>query len=185
MTLALALTSGATLLLLAVHVYRPASSFLVFCFVKLTPEPIAIPSRVHVIFGSGCPDARQDNVKDPLSLTVASFGLEVTCGGTGGWMCHSIQSVSQSQLPQNYKWCTVIRIGNQLSSDHTKPWKAKFFALCDVMFLVRLQEKFEIDHSWESIVQHQALCSVRHVARATSRFCDWHGRGHSRAKEAS
>ena len=24
-----------------------------------------------------------------------------------------------------------------------------FFMLCDVIFLVRLQEKFEIDHSWE------------------------------------
>ena len=30
-----------------------------------------------------------------------------------------------------------------------KLWKAKFFTLCDVIFLVRLQEKFEIDHSWE------------------------------------
>ena len=25
----------------------------------------------------------------------------------------------------------------------------KFFILCDVIFLVRLQEKFEFDHSWE------------------------------------
>ena len=25
--------------------------------------------------------------------------------------------------------------------------KTKFFILCDVIFLVRLQEKFEIDHS--------------------------------------
>ena len=28
-------------------------------------------------------------------------------------------------------------------------WKATFFLLCDAIFLVRLQEKFEIDHSWE------------------------------------
>ena len=27
--------------------------------------------------------------------------------------------------------------------------KAKFFSMCDAIFLVRLQEKFEIDHSWE------------------------------------
>ena len=27
--------------------------------------------------------------------------------------------------------------------------KAKFFILCDVIFLVRLQGKFAIDHSWE------------------------------------
>ena len=26
--------------------------------------------------------------------------------------------------------------------------KTKFFILCDVIFLVRLQEKFAIDHSW-------------------------------------
>ena len=31
----------------------------------------------------------------------------------------------------------------------SKRWKAKFFILCDVIFLVRLQGKFEIDHSWE------------------------------------
>ena len=27
--------------------------------------------------------------------------------------------------------------------------QAKFFILCEVIFLVRLQGKFEIDHSWE------------------------------------
>ena len=31
----------------------------------------------------------------------------------------------------------------------TKLWKAKFFALCDVILLVILQEKFEIEHSWK------------------------------------
>ena len=30
-----------------------------------------------------------------------------------------------------------------------KLWKAKFFILCDLIFLVRLQRKYEIDHSWE------------------------------------
>ena len=29
----------------------------------------------------------------------------------------------------------------------SKLWKAKFFILCGVIFLVRLQEKLEIDHS--------------------------------------
>ena len=28
-------------------------------------------------------------------------------------------------------------------------WKVKFFVLCDVVFVVRLQGKFEIDHTWE------------------------------------
>ena len=27
--------------------------------------------------------------------------------------------------------------------------KAKLFMLCDVISLVRLQDKFELDHSWE------------------------------------
>ena len=31
----------------------------------------------------------------------------------------------------------------------SKLWKFKFFILCDVIFLVRLRVKFEIDHSWE------------------------------------
>ena len=31
----------------------------------------------------------------------------------------------------------------------SKLWRAKFSILCDVIFLVRLQGKFEIDHSWE------------------------------------
>ena len=31
----------------------------------------------------------------------------------------------------------------------SKVRKAKFFILCDVIFLVRLQGKVEIDHSWE------------------------------------
>ena len=42
-----------------------------------------------------------------------------------------------------------MRIGNMIISHLNKLWKAKFFTLCDVIFLVRLQEKFEIDHSWE------------------------------------
>ena len=31
----------------------------------------------------------------------------------------------------------------------SKLWKAKFSIQCDVIFLVRLQGKFEIEHSWE------------------------------------
>ena len=44
----------------------------------------------------------------------------------------------------------VVRIGS-IYIFHLvgKKWKAKFFILCDVIFLVRLQGKFEIDHSWE------------------------------------
>ena len=43
----------------------------------------------------------------------------------------------------------VVRIGNIIISHLSKLGKAKFFILCDVIFLVRLQGKFDIDHSWE------------------------------------
>ena len=41
----------------------------------------------------------------------------------------------------------VGRIGSIIIFHLSKLWKAKFFILCDVIFLVRLQGKFEIDHS--------------------------------------
>ena len=36
-----------------------------------------------------------------------------------------------------------------LYSHLMKLQKAKLFMLCDVILLVRLQDKFELDHSWE------------------------------------
>ena len=42
-----------------------------------------------------------------------------------------------------------MRVGSTIILHLSKLWKAKFFILCDVIFLVRLQEKFDIDHSWE------------------------------------
>ena len=43
----------------------------------------------------------------------------------------------------------VVRIGSIIIFHPSKLWQAKFFILCDVIFLVRLQGKFYIDHSWE------------------------------------
>ena len=44
----------------------------------------------------------------------------------------------------------VVRIGSILIFPHlSKLWKVKFFILCSGTFLVRLQGKFDIDHSWE------------------------------------
>ena len=48
---------------------------------------------------------------------------------------------SKSTFPQPLKIIIIFYISTL--------WKAKFFKLCDVIFLVRLQGKFEIDHSWE------------------------------------
>ena len=41
----------------------------------------------------------------------------------------------------------VVRIGSIIIFHLNKLWKAKFFMLCDVIFPVSLQGKFEIDHS--------------------------------------
>ena len=41
----------------------------------------------------------------------------------------------------------VVRIGRIFISHLSKLWKVRVFILCDVIFLLRLQEKFEIDHS--------------------------------------
>ena len=41
----------------------------------------------------------------------------------------------------------IVRIGSVIIFHGSKLSKAKFFILCDVIFLVRLQGKFDIDHS--------------------------------------
>ena len=43
----------------------------------------------------------------------------------------------------------VGRIGSMTIFDLSKLWKAKFSILCDVIFVVRLEEKFDSDQSWE------------------------------------
>ena len=55
-------------------------------------------------------------------------------------------------LPDFKEKCTneVVTIGICISIFHlSELWKAKFFILCDVLILVGLQGKSEIDHSWE------------------------------------
>ena len=44
----------------------------------------------------------------------------------------------------------VVRIGSTIIFYLNQLWKAKFSILCDVIFLVRLQEKFEIGSSTKS-----------------------------------
>ena len=59
---------------------------------------------------------------------------------------------SKSTFSQSFKEkCTreVARIGSIIVFHVSKPWKAKFSILRDVILLVRLQGKFDIDHSWE------------------------------------
>ena len=61
---------------------------------------------------------------------------------------HTLQAAF-SQPSQEKCMGEVVRIGSEIIFDLSKLWKAKFFILRDVIFLVRLQGKFEIDHSWE------------------------------------
>ena len=43
----------------------------------------------------------------------------------------------------------VVWIGSIIIVHPSKLWKDKLLLLCDAIFLVRLQRKFDIDHSWE------------------------------------
>ena len=72
------------------------------------------------------------------------------------WMQHILQTHhSQDQkvaFSQPFKAkciSEVVRIGSIIIFHLSRLWKDKFFILCDVIFLVRLQEKFDIDHFWE------------------------------------
>ena len=66
------------------------------------------------------------------------------------WPFHSqVQKVHSPNLPKEKCRYEVVRIGSIIIFRLSKLWKIKFFILCDVIFLVRLQEKFEIDHSWK------------------------------------
>ena len=61
-------------------------------------------------------------------------------------------SSSKSRFSQPFKKrciSEVGRIGSIIIFQLSKLCKAEFFILCDVIFLVRLQEKFEVVHSWE------------------------------------
>ena len=60
-----------------------------------------------------------------------------------------LKNVHSPNLWKRNVWSEVVRIGGTIIFHPVKLWKAKFFILCDVISLVRLQEKFKMDHSWE------------------------------------
>ena len=45
--------------------------------------------------------------------------------------------------------CEVVRIGSIIIFHLSKLLESKFFILCNVILMVRMQGKFEIDHFWE------------------------------------
>ena len=72
------------------------------------------------------------------------------------WLTSSKSTFSQTSKENMYVM-TIILIFNL-----SKLWKATFFILCDVIFMVRLQEKFEIDHSWSERVKSWHLFQSWH-----------------------
>ena len=61
-----------------------------------------------------------------------------------------VQKVHSPNLSHEKSMSEVVRIGRLIIFHLSKLWKAQlFFILCDFIFLLRLQGKFEVDHSWE------------------------------------
>ena len=50
--------------------------------------------------------------------------------------------------------------GSIIVFHQSKLWEANFSILCDVMFLVRLQKKFELDNSWDLFRETSASCNT-------------------------
>ena len=89
-----------------------------------------------------------------------------------------IAIMSKSTFSQPFKTkCVskVVRIGRITIVHLRNLWKAKFFILCAVIFLVRLQWKFEIDHSWVNISawQEPTLDQFQFQLRPLFRVQEW------------
>ena len=76
----------------------------------------------------------------------------VPCVGSArisnGWTLSLLSSklVHSPNVSNRECICDLLRIGSIIIFHLSKLWKAKFFILCNVIFLVRLQGKFDIDH---------------------------------------
>ena len=72
-------------------------------------------------------------------------------------LTRSLPESSKSTFSQTFKKkciSEVVRIGGMVIF-HSKLWKAKFFILCDVIFMLRLQGKFDINGSWKWKGSHE------------------------------
>ena len=68
----------------------------------------------------------------------------------GGWALSLPSSRGKFSQPFQEKCISkVVRIDGIMNFHLSKLWKAKFSIPCGVIFLVRLQRKFEVNHSWE------------------------------------
>ena len=106
----------------------------------------------------------------------ASFHVVKMAPGPGLWPFHSqVQKVHSLNLFEERCISEVVRIGRKISFLLSKRGKAKFFKLCDVIFLVMLQGKFEIGHTdpaaavfWHDLIRLQHWTAKKHLFFAMS-----------------
>ena len=94
-------------------------------------------------------DSRVETVSFKLHRTRGSIWLELKA-----WLCSSpfhsqVKKVHSPNLLKRKCISKAVRICIKIIFHLSKLWKAKFSLLCDVIFLVRLQRNFDIDHSQE------------------------------------
>ena len=89
-----------------------------------------------------CKSAREDQIRDILGCCTKSLLVIVH-------LTNLAIPLSQPFMEKSMSDAMRIWLYNCFSSDDYKLQKAKLFMLCDVLLLVRLLDKFELDHSWE------------------------------------
>ena len=93
-----------------------------------------------------------------------------------------VQKVHSPNLLKKKCIRELERIDSIIIVHVSRLWKAKFSILCDVIFLVRLQEKIEIDHNLTNgkenflffLVFSQWRSLLVCESRATTRSSSWH-----------
>ena len=83
------------------------------------------------------------------ALELREVPLFYTLFNSSSMQVRRSQNVHSPNLFEENCISEVVRIGSIIIFHLSKLWKAKFSILCGVIFLVGLQEKFDVDHSWE------------------------------------
>ena len=82
---------------------------------------------------------------------LAYFAMHLANHPEGSKLLASVLKSSAGSKVHLSKFCVgeVVRIRSIIICHLSKLWKDKFFILYGVIFLERLEGKFEIDRSWE------------------------------------
>ena len=115
-------------------------------------------------------NAQNDTVSQPTSSRESIFSLKAAAK-INSYPFHSwAQKVHSPNLLKRKCISGVARICIIIIFHLSKLWKATFSLLCYVIFLVRLQEKFDIDHSqeWKGYTVKQLLLSNQYKTPAES-----------------